>query len=89
MLVSFGSQPRRAEEHRLGAGRYQDPPRSTRVVPHSGPAGSMPTAESYGPYQSQHHSQTFPCMSWRPNGLAGQCPTGWTESRAFSWNQAC
>ena len=64
--VSFGpprESGRRAEARR---GSYHEPPRSTRASPVGGPVGSALSAGSYGPYQSQHHSQTLPCMSCRP-----------------------
>ena len=38
-------------------------------------AGSEHAAPGYTPYQSRHHSHTFPCRSYRPQPFAAYEPT--------------
>ena len=54
---------------------YHEPPRRTRSTPDEGPDGSVPP-ESESSYQSAHHSQTFPCMSYSPHAFGFFVPTG-------------
>ena len=55
----------------------QEPPRLARVEPDAGPVGSttgLPVGYAAW-YRSAVHSQTFPCISKKPHGLAENCPT--------------
>jgi hypothetical protein len=54
----------------------QPPPRRTRDDPLFGPTGSVSARFGYGPYQSKHHSQTFPCMSYKLHPFDFFRPTG-------------
>ena len=62
------SQPRMLVRQFL-AQLIQDPPRMTRPGPAGLPCGSLAAASGKAPYQSEHHSQTLPCMSYRPQAL--------------------
>jgi len=53
-----------------------EPPRSTRWSPFSGPIGSMTASVRYASYQFQHHPQTFPLISWSPQGFGAFSSTG-------------
>jgi hypothetical protein len=65
----------RWEQRELFAPLSQPPPRFTRKEPVAAPFGSVPPA--YGvPYQSHHHSGTFPAMSFNPYPFAANEPTG-------------
>ena len=55
---------------------YHAPPRTTRYEPTAGPAGSSTADVAYSAYQSWHHSQTFPCMSFNPKAFAFLVATG-------------
>src|SRR5437867_9176804 len=71
------SVPRRAERQ-SDSNPSQAPPRIT-LTPmtfEAGPSGSVSNPPGYGPYQSRHHSRTFPAMSYRPHRLGAFCPTG-------------
>ena len=62
LLFSFdGLLLFRLDEVQLSALLFQLPPRFTRFDPEEEPLGSVPYAKV--PYQSRHHSHTFPCMS--------------------------
>ena len=75
-----GSHPRSADRQ-LTASTLQSPPRYTRCQPLAGPLGSVTDPEGYSPYQSEHHSHTLPCMSYKTHALAGYVPTGDVFSR--------
>ena len=63
-LIALSGLPlARSATRQLLAPPYQLPPRSTRLKPDPGPTGSRCDVELYSPYQSQHHSHTFPLMS--------------------------
>ena len=66
----------RKAERALTAPCLHDPPRITRLTPVAGPVGFVRGADGYAPNQSLTHSNTFPCMSWRPHTLAGFCAAG-------------
>src|SRR6266704_6576419 len=68
---------RRAERQSV-SNESQAPPRITftPMAFEAGPCGSVSKAPGYGPYQSRHHSRTFPSMSYRLQGLGAFCPTG-------------
>ena len=75
-MRSDGSWPlRRADRQALGL-RLQLPPRFTRSEPNLGPTGSTPS-ESFPSYQSEHHSFTLPCISYKPHGFGFFNPTLW------------
>jgi len=38
-------------------------------------------------YKSQHHSQEFPNMSYRPHALGSFFPASWDSPPEFSWNR--
>src|SRR5262249_24083959 len=86
--LSSGGTSNRSAERRCSGEASNDPPRSTREDPEEGPAGLTSTPEPYAPYQSQHHSQTLPCMSYSPQRLGCFCPTACTCLEAFPANQA-
>lgn len=66
------------------AGPRKQPPRHTRFDPEAGPSGSVAGPLGSAHFQSQHHSQTFPCMSYSPQAL-GRFPfTGCVSSSEFS-----
>lgn len=71
------SLPRQAERQRRGRSN-QEPPRSTRNRPSSGPCGSVTSFFGYAPSlcRSWHHCHTLPCISCSPQALAGNVPTG-------------
>ena len=73
---------RKAERH-VRAVRPQPPPRKTRDDPVGGPLGLRLRPSGYFSYQSWHHSNTFPCMSCRPQVLGSFFPTGWISSSVF------
>ena len=74
-LLASGSQAVRFAERSRRVCIEWLPPRMTRKSPSLRPSGLVCAAASYGPYQSAHHSETFPCMSTRPHAFAGVCPT--------------
>jgi hypothetical protein len=59
----------------------QEPPHNTRCSPRggscSGPCGSTVASALYVSYQSPHHSQTLPCVSYSPHAFGTFCPPGW------------
>jgi hypothetical protein len=59
----FGSPRRRLAERQHCGSPPHEPPRTTRPDPEDGPGGSDTTLSGYCPYQSPHHSHTFPCIS--------------------------
>ena len=67
-------QPRSADRQPT-AKLHQLPPRLTRREPDEGPLGSV-ASPSHVPYQSVHHSYTFPCMSYSPHAFGPNRPTG-------------
>ena len=67
--------PRFAERQYL-AMKYQLPPRIPRSEPDVAPVGSVAEPPGYAPYQSWHHSQTLPFMSYKPQAFGFFSPTG-------------
>ena len=65
----------RLAERQFSASLCQEPPRRMRNVPFSGVNGSLIVPVGYFSYQSEHHSHTLPCMSCKPQELAGNLPT--------------
>ena len=59
---------RRPQEPRDAEPRGAPAPHAAVTV--SGPIGSITASAQYVSYQSQHHSQTFPLISWSP-GIRG------------------
>lgn len=47
------------------------PAAAHEVRARGGPCGSVTFPVGYVPYQSRHHSDTFPCMSYRPHAFGG------------------
>ena len=67
----------------------QQPPRTTRLVPWSGPLGSVCSFPSYShSNQSLVHSQTFPSMSNKPHALGFFSATLFVDEPLFSPYQA-
>jgi len=84
-LESAGRKLYRQAERQLWGALNQEPPRSSlssRPSADSSSAGSNQGRPSLGPcrgqgcQRSRHHSHTLPCMSCRPQALAGKQPTG-------------
>ena len=76
-LKRFDGLPQlRSADWQYAAKSPQLPPRNTRSEPSRGPTGSLTAPLGYSPYQSLHHSQTFPCISYRPQAFAFFSPTG-------------
>lgn len=69
---------RHAERAQL-ARLCHDPPRSTRVTPP--PVGSDSALSKYRLGASAHHSHRLPCISCKPQGLAGRLRTATVCSR--------
>src|SRR5687768_362422 len=78
----------RFPERANAASWFQPPPRNTLNFPWAGPDGSVTSTAGYSPNQSRHHSQTLPCMSYRPHGLGRFRPTGCVLESLFSEVQA-
>src|SRR5690242_17473698 len=72
----YGVNPIRDADRLTRGWLIQPPPRYTRSEPDAGPVGSVCLSPAYSPYQSSHHSHTFPCMSYRPQRFGRNCPTG-------------
>jgi hypothetical protein len=67
--VTGPSRSRKEQRQSLDRPR-QPPPRTTRRSTSFGPVGIALSSGSYSPYQSAHHSQTLPAMSYNPSGDA-------------------
>ena len=87
-LREASSLPVRCADRWLVAGLPQPPPRIDRPSPDDGPGGSTAGRREYRALWSDTHSQTLPCISYRPQGLGRLLPTGCTLRFAFSMNQA-
>ena len=88
MNRSGGVIPLRNADRQILAMLLQLPPRLTRFEAVPTPPGSLAVPAWYGPYQSLHHSHTFPCMSYKPQALGCFCPTGCVVPLAFWSYQA-
>ena len=77
-LAVLGSVLERLAHRALKALAYQLPPRITRKFNGpAGPVGLFVVGCAYGvAYQSQHHSATFPAMSFSPYPFGKKAPTG-------------
>ena len=65
----------RSADWQSAATLLQQPPRYTRYEPSLGPLGSLTAPLGYSTYLSLHHSQTFPCISYRPQAFGSKSPT--------------
>ena len=71
-----GEFPLRSAERQCLALSFQLPPRNTRDEPDVAPVGSVAEPLGYAAYQSWHHSQTLPYMSYSPLAFGFFSPTG-------------
>ena len=89
-LVSSGAQPSRLAHRRNPNSESHDPPRRTRTIPDSGPCGSVlgELAKYFPLYQSLHHSQTFPSISYSPIAFGCLHPTACVFKPLFASHHA-
>ena len=83
-----GQLPQRDADWQSLPPEHQPPPRVTRNESVVGPIGSPPLPSHTSPYQSWHHSHTFPCMSYNPKVFGFFSPTGCGLSPEFALYQA-
>ena len=87
MKRSSGEHLPRFADRQYAASLPQQPPRYTRSEPSFGPVGSLMAPLGYSPCLSLHHSQTFPCMSCRPQPFGSNNPTVWVRRELLRLNQ--
>ena len=88
LLVKPGVLSYRYEERTLSVLPPQEPPRSTRVVPDTGPSGFVCAPLEYAPYLSFTHSHKLPPMSCKPSAFAALPPTACVWLPEFDEYQA-